>query len=85
LNTAGRNEATCEISRDFTYTGAKQLSVGMPYTFQVGFNVWKDSATGSTLKPLAAGTSVAMTWTLIEGASSLALTAAAAVLVTLSF
>jgi hypothetical protein len=57
----------------------------MAYTFQVGFNVWKDSATGATLKPLAAGTSVAMTWTLIEGASSLALTAAAAVLVTLSF
>lgn len=85
MNAAGRMEATCNVSRNFTYSGAIQLSVGMPYTFTTGFNVWKDQTGGSTIKPLASGTSVAMTWVLIEGASSLALTAAAAVIMTLSF
>jgi hypothetical protein len=85
INAAGRMESTCDVSRNFTYSGAKQLNVGMPYTFTVGFNVWKDNSSGSTLKPLASGTSVDMAWILIEGASSLALSAVAAVLMTLTF
>jgi len=78
-------EATCTITRYFNESGAIALSVGMPYTFTTGFNVWTNSNSGATIKPLASGTSVAMVWAVIEGASSLALTAAAAVLLTLSF
>jgi hypothetical protein len=79
-------EASCNVSRGFTsLNGAITLNIGMPFTFQTGFYVWSSSAVGATVKPIASGTSVPINFTIIEGAASLALTAAAAVIMTLSF
>jgi hypothetical protein len=56
----------------------------MHIKFQTGFNVWKDSTGGSAIKPLASGASVEIHWNLVEGASTLLLTAAAAAILTLA-
>lgn len=80
-------QGSCELSRWFEYPGTNTISVGLPVTFTAGFYNWASSSTGSTVKPTASGvTSTILTYTIIEGAVSLAtMTVAAAALITLSF
>ena len=79
-------EASCNVSRGFTsLNGAVTLNIGMPFTFQTGFNVWLSSAVGATVKPIASGYSAAMNFIIIEGAASLAFTATSAAMITLLF
>jgi len=62
------------------------IAVGMPVTFTAGFYAWASNSTAATTKPAASGVSTVMTYTIIEGALSLAtMTVAAAALITLSF
>jgi hypothetical protein len=86
LQTSGRLEGTCELSRWFEFPGTLTIAVGMPVTFTAGFYAWASNSTAAATKPAASGVSTVMTYTIIEGALSLAtMTVAAAALITLSF
>ena len=76
--------ASCNVSRAFTSSnGAVTLSIGMPFTYQTGFNVWSSSAVGAAVKPIAFGYSKPMRFFIIEEATSLVVSAAAAIMMTL--
>lgn len=86
LQTSNRLLANCEVSRWFDYPSSYTLTVGLPVTFTAGFYVWPNTTVGDKVLPLASGVSTTLTYTIIEGAASLATMAvAAAALVTLSF
>lgn len=63
------------------------LAIGQPVTFTAGFVNWKSNTNKSTETAAAFGyTDTALTYTIIEGAVSLAtMSVAAAALITLSF
>lgn len=76
--------ASCNVSRSFTSpNGAITLSIGMPFTYQTGFNVWSSSVVGAAVKPIAFGYSKPKRFFIIEGATSLVFSAAAAIMMAL--
>jgi hypothetical protein len=55
----------------------------MPFTYQTGFNVWSSSVVGAAVKPIAFGYSKPKRFFIIEGATSLVFSAAAAIMMAL--
>lgn len=76
--------ASCVVTRYFVVGSTATISVGMPVTFSAGFYNWANNSNSAL--PTASGVSTSMSYTVIEGALSLAtMTVAAAALMTLSF
>jgi hypothetical protein len=75
------------MTRWFEFPGTLTIAIGQPVTFTAGFVNWNSNAVKSTETAAAFGyTATPLTYTIIEGAVSLAtMSVAAAALITLSF